>query len=310
MLGLMRGSRILPNHKGLRFSSSNALATKSLAKLLVFPVTHDKYFYYFKWNEKALLNNNSVIVKYENKAVELATKGWNKLRDSDKSYNRKIVEWVTKFLEQTSWTEDSLRTIPWKQSLLRQVRRENSENTGTIILSSDQISETEKLVNIPVYYPSSIIESPSTLTSNLTHLAQTGEKTHKRYTILCAIGVPLSLPFVIVPVIPNIPGFYLSYRFYCNLKAMMGSQHLLDMNEKGELSIEKDTLLDQIYGDLKVGEDKILLNEGIIDKIVETYDIPNARSSLIKALRQERKLLEKETENDSKKEAKETEKEK
>ncbi|ONH69793.1 hypothetical protein BON22_0733 [Cyberlindnera fabianii] len=251
MLGLMRGLRILPNHKGLRFSSNNALATKSLAKLLVFPVTHDKYFYYFKWNEKALLNNNSVIVKYENKAVELATKGWNKLRDSDKSYNRKIVEWVTKFLEQTSWTEDSLRTIPWKQSLLRQVRRENSENTGTIILSSDQISETEKLVNIPVYYPST----------------------------------------------------------------MMGSQHLLDMNEKGELSIEKDTLLDQIYGDLKVGEDKILLNEGIIDKIVETYDIPNARSSLIKAaLRQERKLLEKETEreagNDSKKEAKETEKEK
>ena len=38
--------------------------------------------------------------------------------------------------------------------------------------------------------------------------------------------IPISLPFALVPIVPNVPGFYIAYRLYCNVKALLGVKHL------------------------------------------------------------------------------------
>lgn len=257
----------------------------------MFPISRDKSYLHFQYN-KRLLNNDSLLVKYENKAVQFASKVWTNLQKSDKSVNKKIVHYVGRFLDNIPWTEDSLRSIPSKSALLRQVRQtgEKSVDVTELQLKSAYEIKDEPLVGIPVLYPSSMISS-KTLGREMDELCHQSVKYHKRQMLLTGLGIPLSLPFALVPVVPNIPGFYLAYRFYCNFKANLGGDHLSDFIEKDELIYKEEPLLDELY---QCGNDEdqlLVLNEVLIEQLVDKFEVPEATVGLRKALKQERKRL-------------------
>jgi hypothetical protein len=269
---------------------------KELAKIFVFPITRDRSFLYFKYNEK-LLNNNSLLVKYENKVVQGATKLWIKMRASEKSLNKNIVKNVTKFLDQIPWSEDSLRSIPSKSALLRQVSRyegkpeeSQEKQVDEITLKSAYDVTDETLVGIPVLYPSKLM-TVETLSKEIGELHTQAVSYHKRQMLLTGLGIPVTLPIALVPVVPNVPGFYLAYRFYCNFKAYLGGQHLEEFSEKQELQFQDEPMLDEIYESVSHQEGELLLNEGIIESLVEKFDVGGAKTGLMKALKQEGKRL-------------------
>lgn len=276
-----------------RCFSQKLLQVSDLAKILVIPITQDKSYIHFKYNED-LVNNDSIIVKYENKLTSVASKGWSKLKDSDKSYNKKIVHYVGRFLERTPWFENSLISIPSKSTLLRQAyHQDESDKQSKPVLSLasiDQVNKDHQLLSIPVYYPGSLITA-SQLKSELLSLSQEGQRYHRKQMIWNAVGIPLTLPFIVVPIVPNIPGFYLAYRLYCNLKAFLGAEHLEHIAIREDLSFQENEELEKAF-EGQDGSNQILLNEEIIDNIVDTFKIENVKGHLLKALKQERKALE------------------
>jgi hypothetical protein len=265
----------------------------------VFPITSQKSYFLFKYNE-SLINSASPLVRAENKGVSLATKGWNKLRDSDKVYNKKIVYYITKLLDTTPWGEDSLRSIPSSSSLLRQLKRSTESPTDVSIKDQKEllVSQVERefgdhkdnLIDIPVFYPSSIINQED-LQAQLTKTFDEGIRYHRKHMLITGFLVPLTLPFALVPVVPNIPGFYFAYRFYCNFKAYLGAQHLKELMQQNHLLFNASDELDSVFE--KVKSKQLKINEGVIDEIVDEFDIENARSSFLKALKQERKEIHK-----------------
>lgn len=43
---------------------------------------------------------------------------------------------------------------------------------------------------------------------------------HRKRLVWSLIGLPISVPFALVPVIPNLPFFYLAYRAFSHWKGM------------------------------------------------------------------------------------------
>lgn len=269
-----------------RFYSVNP--NKSLANILVYPVTSQKSYLLFKFNE-SLINDNSPLVRYENKLTALALKGWNSLKASDKSYNKKIVYYVNKFLDTIPWTEDSLRSIPSSSTLLRQIKLTETElkesNDKKLISPLDVKAGDYDLINIPVYYPSSILTKEN-LQLQLKEASEFGLKYHKKHMLITAVLIPLSLPIALVPVVPNVPGFYLAYRFYCNFKAYLGAQHLKELIESNHIIYKESWKLNNIFSEMN--EEPIKINEDIIEEIVKLHDIEPVRGSLLKTLHQAR----------------------
>ena len=108
--------------------------------------------------------------------------------------------------------------------------------------------------------------------------------------------LPFTAPFALIPIIPNIPGFYVSYRVWSNWKAEKGARILDNLVEQNKLECIKDPILDSLYpqstllitGDGKKeaedtgntagsdtgseGSDIILLEQEGIERIRDHYD--------------------------------------
>ncbi|CAN3353059.1 hypothetical protein DICA1_A08108 [Diutina catenulata] len=188
-----------------------------------------------------------------------------------------------------------------------------------------------QLQRIPFYHPS--FQQPCAILDQLYHFRDTAHATYRRNAIWCAIGIPLTLPFALVPVVPNVPCFYLCYRLYCNWKALEGvknmdylleTAHPIDPKESKKsvceiladdklvadtthLSFKPITNLDKIYtlnnteeelAPPVQAEEKVLINEEIIDVVTKRLNVPKLKEDLMKAMHQEQKRLDNEVEHD------------
>ena len=82
-----------------------------------------------------------------------------------------------------------------------------------------------KLIPRSVYSPTKIIEK-SKLLSPFNELSRWGLQYHLKEIYKCLILLPLMIPLALIPIFPNISGFYLAYRIYCNMKTYLGARRL------------------------------------------------------------------------------------
>ncbi|CCH58385.1 hypothetical protein TBLA_0A05920 [Henningerozyma blattae CBS 6284] len=199
---------------------------KDPVKIIVLPITRDKSFVYFKHTEE-VKNKQSRIIKYENWLNVKAGNYWLKLNNSPKSYNKKIVRWVNFFLDKIPWQEHSLRSIPRENYILKRIKY----NTGQEKLMTnnkyiqESLKNSMKVTPINIYYPNELMNA-NQVKEQLNRLIVRGTKYHLRYIFYCILGIQFTLPIVLVPIVPNIPGFYLAYRAYCNFQAYLGAKHI------------------------------------------------------------------------------------
>lgn len=297
----------------------------SLYVLSVPITTHKSYIY---CNHKSSLLDASQlktvpqIVKIENKIVGLATKAWGKLTSSEVLVNKQIVKFVRKLLNTIPYNENILRSFPSKTAMIREINQEHySELPKTVItLEIEQGTYLlDQLKPIPVLHPR--FQEPQAILDQLHGFRDNLGAFHRKWALICAIGVPLTLPFAIVPVVPNVPGFYVAYRFYCHLKALMGVRnlgYLLECSKDSESnpSVEDTThltfqacpeldvpfLADATFAKVKGQEsdenERILVTKETIDRLVESIGLPQLREDLQRALYQETSRLERELSQD------------
>lgn len=224
--------------------------------VIALPITTHKSYIYCNHRpsilDKSQLKTYPLITKLETKFTGLALKGWNTLKNSNNSINVKITKLVTSLLNTIPYEENCLTSFPSKNSMIREINEEavnslgekNKTKLGTLVQSKiqDLNIPSNQIKPIPIYYPN--FQEPSTILNQLNLFKDNSYSKHLKYSILCAIGVPISLPLAIVPVVPNVPGLYLTYRLYCNIKLLLGAKHLsylLESNEKEVSSNETKT---------------------------------------------------------------------
>ncbi|EKG14065.1 hypothetical protein MPH_08807 [Macrophomina phaseolina MS6] len=81
----------------------------------------------------------------------------------------------------------------------------------------------------------------------LKQLATERQSLHRKRLWWSFIGMPISAPFALVPIIPNIPFFYLVFRAYSHWKALSGSKHLEFLLKNNLIKPKPSEELDEMY---------------------------------------------------------------
>lgn len=335
----------------------------NLIYVILIPVTTAR-LYIFCHHKPLVLHQSQqdqypLITRFETKVTGLANKAWSKMVNLKIEINQKIVRMIKKLLATIPYQELCLKLFPLKAEMIRVIKgpqsqivedeippavREDIKGIPLItgqgpeyhrqlppnilqgLLSDLKIPENQ-LQAVPFYHPE--FQEPCTILDQLYKFRDEAYKTHKRNAIFCAIGIPLSLPVALIPVIPNVPGFYLAYRLYCNIKALQGvknldylleTDHPIDLSHKNKLVCEvltdndlvADTThlefkeipnLDKIYSLANdpdalsrpvQREEEVILTPDIVDILVERLEVPQLKEELLKAINQEQKRLDKE----------------
>ncbi|TKY90622.1 hypothetical protein EX895_000620 [Sporisorium graminicola] len=103
-----------------------------------------------------------------------------------------------------------------------------------------------KLDHVPLLYPSSLLE-PQRLLNSLKNLTDHRTPHHYRRFWYCVAGMPVTIPFALVPVVPNLPFFYLVYRAWSHWKAYKSSQYLSTLIAQDLVRPTESKELDSIF---------------------------------------------------------------
>lgn len=269
-----------------RWNSSLTLPISPI-NLVVLPVSKSKKFIYYNYHP-SYKDSTYVNVLELNKAQLWATKAFTKLQTSYEDMKLSRFKWVQatynftqKLVDRINWFETCLASVPSKTTILRELKHIKSVDPALLekhnrrieILKQKNINivtphlvhpsdvGTNQLNPIPVYYPGSIVPL-SDVTSFLSEIQLKYYKAHRKSLIYCAIGIPLSLPFALVPIIPNIPGFYLAYRVYCHFTVLQGLNHLKYLQDSNHLEFIDCEQLNQIYS-----LHDSLLDQNVVDQV-------------------------------------------
>ncbi|GMG20122.1 unnamed protein product [Ambrosiozyma monospora] len=301
--------------------------------LISIPITTEKTYVHCKYTSKALPDGQE---SYETKAVKWASKQWGKLENSEVKVNKQIVNWINKLLVTIPWTESCLRSIPSQDKITRLLKDSNSNSSssskkvdGETVVPLETIKSSKlgskDLKSIPIFYPSQLT-TPQTVLKQISNYLLPLQAYHKKWLITDLIGIPLTLPFAALPVVPNVPCFYLCFRSYCHFSALKGLEHLkylmglmgkdsstnhLDFLQLGSI---EEIYLNSLDGDVRSnivefvkgrgkaddeklvgGVDKVekmLISEDVIEELCRAFGIEEMKQGLKFAMMQEKKRLE------------------
>lgn len=117
---------------------------------------------------------------------------------------------------------------------------------------------------VEVAYPGKIM-SEMRAREVLKKLATERQALHRKRLLWSFIGMPISAPFALIPIIPNLPFFYLVFRAYSHWRALSGSKHVEYLLNKNLIKAAPSPILDELYANGKLGNDSKL--EKAVDDI-------------------------------------------
>lgn len=213
----------------------------------------------------------------------IASKGekiWRGFETSDKKWKQTVVKYIGKLLETVPFEESCLRTIPPRHTWKRQLAE-----------SKDMVAEKQasrknlKLEPVELVYPTTVpvTKDFNAAHSIIGHFVQNAQKQHRKSILYCTLGLPLTIPFAINPLIPNFPAFYLIYRIWCNWKAIKAAQHLKYLSQHHQLVGTTYDSLDEIYEPFN---ETGVIDNGMADKVADLFSDNQLKNELHLAIRQ------------------------
>ncbi|RPA94519.1 hypothetical protein L873DRAFT_1701253 [Choiromyces venosus 120613-1] len=163
---------------------------------------------------------------YADKVSAKAASIWLQWETGKSGWQRWITDAGNKLFNRIPHEEWSLKSIP----PLSARRRDGEVDKQTI----------------EVLYPPSVIEEKN-VSPILQRLSTERNQIHRTRMIWSMVGMPIVAPFAIVPVIPNIPFFYLLYRAFSHWKALSGAKHLEFLLSRNLLAPTPTASLDSVY---------------------------------------------------------------
>ncbi|KZV70223.1 hypothetical protein PENSPDRAFT_607687 [Peniophora sp. CONT] len=177
--------------------------------------------------------------------------------------------------------------------------------------------EEEKKMRIPLVHPTFLGFSTY---EHLQNLLSKRTPRHRKGFWTWFFIMPLTAPFAIVPIIPNLPFFYAAWRTWSHYKAWKASEYLESLFKQGLIEDEGNEWLDEAYvahapalsdkispleslrletdpmqgGQNDSSAKKLILTEGGVPPIISLFALPDsAAAQLTRAIQQARARLEK-----------------
>ncbi|RPB28895.1 hypothetical protein L211DRAFT_832775 [Terfezia boudieri ATCC MYA-4762] len=242
-------------------------------KLFLIPITKRRALIYAQQLGKLATEKPSLLDRVTSKAALT----WAQWERGEKKWQRTLVEAGNKALRRIPYEEWGLKSIPTLSS-----RKKQSE-----------LQEAK----IGVIYPPSVIHGRD-IHSIIRQLATERAALHRSRLWWSIIGMPIVAPLALVPLIPNIPFFYLAFRAYSHWKALEGGKHLEFLLTNNLLIPVPSMELDAIYKKNKIrckeqlqthgntnspNSDPILINDNDAQMVAKTLQVPGLAGELERA---------------------------
>ncbi|KAL9583956.1 MAG: hypothetical protein Q9212_002406 [Teloschistes hypoglaucus] len=172
-------------------------------RLFLLPISTKRSLIYCQ----RLNNQLSSETTYVDKLTARASATWLKWEKAESGWQKKVTAYGNKLFERIPHEEWGLKSVP---PLSR--RREDEELKGG--------------KEVQVQYPGSLISEEGVKEALKTFAGTERQSFHTKWMWGSIIGMPISAPVALLPVIPNLPFFYLVFRAWSHWKARSGSQHI------------------------------------------------------------------------------------
>ncbi|GAB7341381.1 hypothetical protein MBLNU457_7637t1 [Dothideomycetes sp. NU457] len=150
----------------------------------------------------------------------------------------------------STWADLEKADKGWKKSLVNLgngiFRRIPFEEWGLKTLPSYSKSTVENAVMTKVLFPGRFLEEGK-VTGLLARIATERQQMHKQRMVWSIVAMPFTIPVAILPVIPNIPLFYLAFRAWSHFKALNGGRYLEHLLDRKMITPTASPTLDQMY---------------------------------------------------------------
>lgn len=153
--------------------------------------------------------------------------GWEKDTKSPFNWKKRVTVYGNHILKHIPYEEWGLKTLP----------------ALTARRKKDIVEGRERYT---VLFPGLYLQQERVPTI-LRQLAQERQAMHRSKMIWSIVGMPFTAPFMLIPVIPNLPFFYLVYRAYSHWKALTGSKHLEFLLQHKQPVPQPSAELDEVY---------------------------------------------------------------
>ncbi|KAE8167193.1 mitochondrial K+-H+ exchange-related-domain-containing protein [Aspergillus tamarii] len=240
-------------------------------RLFVIPISTRRALIYARPLRRDHAKELSILDRVTNKAAET----WAKWEEAEKGWQKHLVVWGNKVQQRIPYEEWGLKSIP---SLNAQRRLDESYGSKKIdVLFPGNAVKTEKLKSI------------------LHKIATDRQDLHRKRMWWSLIASPFTAPIGLIPLIPNIPFFYLVYRGWSHWRALNGSKHLEFLVEKDLLNPISHPALERLYAkrvsralemsnteqtissmveDVEKSDDKLLLRMDDAKKLASILEAP------------------------------------
>ncbi|KAI9714244.1 MAG: hypothetical protein M1828_001175 [Chrysothrix sp. TS-e1954] len=144
------------------------------------------------------------------------------------------------------------RRIPFEEWGLKSVPSLKKKDQEAVLSSAEKGTGegqgTETAEKVEVMYPrlyQSLCNTP--LLETIKSLAEGRRDLHRSRRNWSLIAMPLTTPFALLPVIPNLPFFYVTFRAWSHHRALSGIQHINHLVEHSLLRPTPSPTLDSLY---------------------------------------------------------------
>ncbi|CAO1622508.1 unnamed protein product [Sympodiomycopsis kandeliae] len=162
-------------------------------------------------------------------------------RDGEDGKKLAVFDWKRKTY---NLGEKLMDRIEYEEWALKAVDPSLGPDVKSVVTSAQDKPPPQE--SIRIHYPPSLI-SPEHLISNINNLAATRAPHHRSRMIACVIGMPFTIPFMLVPVVPNLPFFYLVWRAWSHYKAYQSSIYLSSLLSQNRIIPFSDTSIDAVF---------------------------------------------------------------
>ncbi|CZT43644.1 uncharacterized protein RSE6_03710 [Rhynchosporium secalis] len=257
-------------------------------RLYLLPISTRRTLIYCQKLNVVTSDKQSWLDKGTTKAANLWA-GWEK---KESGWQKKVVDYGNQALKRIPYEEWGLKSIP---PLTKRKEEDELPGKGKIELS----------------FPSTLIPEEK-VAELLKTLGTERQSLHKSRMIYSFIGMPISAPFALVPIVPNLPFFYLVFRAWSHWRALSGAKHIGFLLDNKLIKATPSKILDDLYSngerpfDPALGkggektstvidgidlEERMVLHKSNGKRIAEALDIPELDVELDRAVWQVEKAL-------------------
>ncbi|KAF4592434.1 protein (fungal and plant) [Ophiocordyceps camponoti-floridani] len=212
------------------------------------------------------------------RGTAFAARTWTRWEKQPSGWQRRVVDYGNQALRRIPFEEWGLKSVPPLSG-----RRREDEETGR--------------VRVELVFPGGSF-GPDEARALALRLATERLGLHRQRFFWCFAAMPLTLPFALVPIIPNIPFFYLVYRAWSHWRAIAGGRHLQWLVETKLLHSAPSAKLSQLYASSpplsrqpEGDREALLLTQKQVRSFCEALDVPALEVELERAVSQVQKAL-------------------